>query len=53
LRVAAAHAEPGADRAEVAAAACAELDAIARWQGLTDLAVTSRGNLVQALMRIV
>jgi hypothetical protein len=51
LRVMAAHAEPGADRAEAAAAARAELSAVARWQGMTDIDVSGRGNLVQALTR--
>jgi uncharacterized protein YcaQ len=49
LRVMAAHVEPGTDRGEVARAARTELDAIAGWQGLTDLAVTHRGNLAVAL----
>lgn len=51
LRVLAAHAEPGAGIAEVAAAARAELDAVASWQNLADIDISARGSLAGALKR--
>lgn len=49
LRVQSSHVEPGQDKAEVAAAAAAELDRMRRWLGLDDVAVVRRGNLAPAL----
>jgi uncharacterized protein len=51
LRVVAAHGESGADRAEAARAARAELEAVARWQKLVDIEIAARGNLADALKR--
>src|SRR5579871_339596 len=51
LRVQAAHLEPGADAAEVAAALAAELRAAAVWLGLPDVAVAGRGDLADDLRR--
>ncbi|HTW99288.1 MAG TPA: crosslink repair DNA glycosylase YcaQ family protein [Acidimicrobiales bacterium] len=49
LRVVGAFDEPGTDRAEVAVAALAELDALGEWLGLDELAVSERGDLAVSL----
>ncbi|SNT03296.1 hypothetical protein SAMN04488107_4713 [Geodermatophilus saharensis] len=49
LRVQAAHAEAGVDRAEVAAALAAELRLMADWSELDDVAVAGRGDLAADL----
>lgn len=49
LRVAAAWAEDGVDHGRVAAALLAELQLLASWLGLTDVAVNDRGDLAGAL----
>ena len=49
LLVAAAWAEPGADRHAVATALAAELRRAADWQGLTDVVVVPRGDLAPEL----
>ncbi|MCB9564257.1 MAG: YcaQ family DNA glycosylase [Kofleriaceae bacterium] len=49
LRVQAAHAEPGVDRAEVAAALAAELRRVAAWLGLDATVVARKGDLARAL----
>lgn len=49
LRVPGAFAEPGQDRARVAAALAAELGSMAEWLGLGGIAVGDRGDLVTAL----
>lgn len=49
LRVQAAHAEAGADAAEVASALAAELRAMADWMALADVEVAGRGDLAPAL----
>ncbi len=51
LRVPGAFAEPGADRARVAAELAAELGVMARWLGLDGVAVGERGDLAEALRR--
>jgi uncharacterized protein len=49
LRVQAAHAEPGVDRGEVAAALAAELRLLADWSQLDRVAVTGAGDLARDL----
>ncbi|MCL2781800.1 MAG: winged helix DNA-binding domain-containing protein [Actinomycetia bacterium] len=49
LRVRGAHAEPGIDRARVAAALAEELAMVARWLGLAAVAVEDRGDLAASL----
>ena len=49
LRVPGAFAEPGRDRAEVAAALGSELAAMAGWLGLDDVVVGERGDLQREL----
>jgi uncharacterized protein YcaQ len=51
LRVQAAHLEPGADEAEVAAALAAELRTAADWLQLPDIAVAGKGDLAADLRR--
>ncbi len=51
LRVQAAHLEPGADEAEVAAALAAELRTAADWLQLPDVAVAGKGDLAADLRR--
>jgi uncharacterized protein YcaQ len=51
LRVRAAHAEPGVDAAQVAAALAEELALMARWLGLGDIVCERRGDLAAALRR--
>jgi uncharacterized protein YcaQ len=51
LRVQAAHAEEGVDRAAVAVALAEELRLMAAWMGLTDVAVVDRGDLWAELSR--
>jgi uncharacterized protein YcaQ len=51
LRVVAAHAEAGADRAEAATAARTELDAVARWQSLAEVEISVRGSFADSLKR--
>ena len=53
LRVRGAYVEPGADPAVVAASATTELAAMADWLGLDSVAVQRRGNLAEALERVV
>lgn len=53
LRVQAAHAEPGVDRAEVAEELAAELRLMAGWLGLEDVAVVEAGDLAADLSREV
>ena len=53
LRVQAAHAEPGVDRAEVARALAAELRLMADWLQLTDVSVAPRGDLAPDLAAVV
>lgn len=49
LRVPGAFAEPGADRSEVATALADELQRLAGWLGLRDVAIGRKGNLSSAL----
>ena len=51
LRVQGAYAEPGTDRGHVAAEMTTELVVMARWLGLSGLAVGNRGNLSSLLRR--
>lgn len=53
LRVEGAFAEPGVDRATVAAAAAPELRDLAAWLGLDGVTVARRGDLATALCRAV
>lgn len=53
LRVRGAHAEEGADRAAIAPPLAAELQEMAAWLGMADVAVERRGDLAQALRKAV
>jgi uncharacterized protein YcaQ len=52
LLVPGAHAEPGSHPDEVAPALAAELSEMARWLGLTEVRVGTRGDLAEALQRV-
>ncbi len=49
LRVQAAHGESGIDKGRVAEALAAELELLARWQGLGDITVRRKGDLAASL----